>query len=97
MTRATMIDALVQDIRFGARAMLRQKGWTAVAVITLALGIGANTAVFSVVNNLVLHPIDYPNADRLAVVARAAAGQSDAAECPGVPSTAEWQRLRARR
>ncbi len=68
MARAQMLDAFVQDIRFGLRAMLRQKGWTAVAVITLALGIGANTAVFSVVNNLVLHPIDYPNADRLAVV-----------------------------
>ena len=68
MIRTQIIDAFVQDVRFGVRTMLRQKGWTAVAVITLALGIGANTAVFSVVNGLILHPIDYPNADRLAVV-----------------------------
>lgn len=68
MTRATMLDALAQDVRFGIRAMLRQKGWTAVGILTLALGIGANTAVFSVVDNLLLHPLHYPHADRLAVV-----------------------------
>ncbi len=68
MTRAQLLDAFVQDVRFGIRAMARQKSWTIVGVLTLALGIGANTAVFSVVNDLLLHPLAYPNASRLAVV-----------------------------
>ena len=68
MTRAQLVDALVQDARFTLRTLGRQKGSTAVAILTLALGIGANTAVFSVVNSLLLHPLPYPNADRIAVV-----------------------------
>jgi putative ABC transport system permease protein len=68
MTRAQIVDALVQDVKFAVRTLGRQKAWTAVAVITLALGIGANTAVFSVVNSLILNPLPYPNADRLALV-----------------------------
>jgi putative ABC transport system permease protein len=68
MARTQLFDAFVQDIRFGVRAMWRQRGWTIVGVLTLALGIGANTAVFSVVNSLLLHPLAFPNADRLAVV-----------------------------
>jgi predicted permease len=68
MTRAQLIDAFVHDVKFAWRTLGRQKGWTAVAVITLALGIGANTAVFSVVNTLLLHPLPYPNADRVAYV-----------------------------
>ena len=68
MTRAQLFDAFVQDIRFGIRAMWRQKGWTIIGILTLALGIGANTAVFSVVDDLLLHPLAYPDANRLAVV-----------------------------
>jgi predicted permease len=68
MTRAQLIDAFVQDVHFAWRTLRRQKGWTTVAVITLALGIGANTAVFSVVNTLFLHPLPYPNADRIAFI-----------------------------
>ncbi len=68
MTRAQLIDAFVHDVRYAWRTLGRQKGWTAVAVITLALGIGANTAVFSVVNTLLLHPLPYPNADRVAFI-----------------------------
>ena len=68
MTRAQLVDAFVHDVKFGWRTLGRQKGWTAVAVITLALGIGANTAVFSVVNTLLLHPLPYPNANRMAFV-----------------------------
>ena len=68
MTRAQLVDAFVQDVQFGWRTLGRQKGWTAVAIITLALGIGANTAVFSVVNTLLLHPLPYPNANRAAFV-----------------------------
>jgi predicted permease len=68
MTRAQLIDAFLQDVRFACRTLGRQRGWTAVAVITLALGIGANTAVFSVVNALLLHPLPYPNANRVAFI-----------------------------
>lgn len=68
MTRAQLIDAFVHDVQFAGRTLRRQKGWTAVAIITLALGIGANTAVFSVVNALLLHPLPYPNADRIAFI-----------------------------
>ena len=68
MTRAQIVDAFLHDVKFAWRTLGRQKGWTAVAVITLALGIGANTAVFSVVNTLLLHPLPYPNANRVTFV-----------------------------
>lgn len=68
MTRAQTIDAVMQDVRFGLRTLGRQKAWAAVAVLTLALGIGANTAIFSVVNSLILHPLPYPHAERVVIV-----------------------------
>ena len=68
VTRAQLIDAFVYDVRYAVRTLGRQKGWTLVAIATLALGIGANTAVFSVVNALLLNPLPYPNADRVAMV-----------------------------
>jgi predicted permease len=68
MTRAQLVDAFVQDLSFAIRTLGRQKGWTAVAILTLALGIGANTAVFSVVDSLLLHPLPYPNSDRVVIL-----------------------------
>jgi len=68
MTRALILDALLQDLRFAGRTLRRQKGWTAVAVVTLALGIGANSAMFSVVNHLLLNPLSYPHPDRVVTV-----------------------------
>ncbi|MDB4906291.1 MAG: permease [Gemmatimonadetes bacterium] len=69
--RRFTLDSLAQDVRFALRTLGRQKAWTAVAIVTLALGIGANTAVFSVVNDLILDPLRYPHADRLILLSRA--------------------------
>jgi putative ABC transport system permease protein len=61
----SVLESIFQDIRFAARLMRRNPGFTAAAVLTLALGIGANTAIFTVIKTVVLAPLPYPQADRI--------------------------------
>jgi putative ABC transport system permease protein len=62
------LETLGQDLRFGVRQLRRKPGFALAAILTLGIGIGANTAIFSFVNSVLLRPLPYPNADRLTVI-----------------------------
>src|SRR5262245_60435349 len=63
-----MMDPLTQDLRYALRSLARQPWFAALAIATLSLGIGANAAIFSVVNAVLLRPLAYPDADRIVAI-----------------------------
>jgi predicted permease len=65
---APLVESLLQDVRYGARILLRNPGFTAVAVLTLGLGIGANTAIFSVIYGVLMKPLPYRDGNQLVIV-----------------------------
>ena len=75
-----VIDALWQDARYALRAMRHNPTFTVVVVLTLALGIGANTAVFSVLNSVLLKPLSYPRAEELVALRQIAPGVAGSAD-----------------
>ncbi|HET6890402.1 MAG TPA: ABC transporter permease, partial [Pyrinomonadaceae bacterium] len=73
----------MKDIHYAVRSLIKRPGFVAVAIITLALGIGANTAIFSVINAVVLRPLPYTDPDRLVMVWETIAGNDRRSVAPG--------------
>jgi putative ABC transport system permease protein len=67
-----IVDELIRDVRFGLRTLLKNRGFAALAVLTLGLGIGANTAIFSVIRGVLLKPLPYTDGDRLVLIRQSA-------------------------
>lgn len=83
MNTITFLDALARDIRYGLRSLRHHPMFTIVALLTLAIGIGANTAVFTVLNSVLLKPLAYPNAEDLVAVWNKAPGAEGLANASG--------------
>src|SRR6266481_6357849 len=85
-------DEVIQDLRYGVRMLLKQPGFTAVAVLTLALGIGANTAIFSVVNAALLRGLPYKEPDRLVHLWERTPQQNSPQREASYPDLLDWRR-----
>jgi len=86
------MQTLLQDIRYGIRMLVKNPGFTAVAVLTLALGIGANTAIFTVVNSVLLRPLPFPEPERIFAVHQAMPEKGIPKSGASYPNFLDWSR-----
>jgi predicted permease len=85
-------ERLIEDVRYALRTMRRQPGFSAVAVATLALGIGATTAIFSVVNSVLLCPLPFPGADRIVALFATSPKKNIYRDTTSFPDFLDWQK-----
>src|SRR5215212_5961746 len=86
------MSTLLQDLRYGARTLWSRPGFTVVAVLTLALGIGANTAIVSLVNAVLLKPLPFPEAERLVMIWEAASSIGFPQNTPAPANYVDWKK-----
>src|SRR2546430_15882238 len=89
MTR--WIEASGQDVRYAFRGLRKTSGFTLVAVLTLAIGIGGTTAVFSVVNGILLRPLPYPDQDRLVALSNVYASRPENSAMVSGTDVSHWK------
>ncbi|HKG47345.1 MAG TPA: ABC transporter permease [Pyrinomonadaceae bacterium] len=86
-----LIENLLRDVSYSVRILLKNYAFTTVVVLTLALGIGANTAIFSFANGILLRPLPYPQSERLAVIDETALKQGEESMAVSFPNFLDWR------
>ena len=86
------MDTLIKDLRYGIRSFLKRPGFLVIAVSTLALGIGATTAMFTVVNSVLLRPLQFPEPDRIVIFEGVNPRQGITESNMSIPDVADWQK-----
>ena len=86
------IESIFQDLRFSFRMLLKSPGFVSIVVLSLALGIGANTTIFSVMNALLYRPLPYPHAERMVAIWEIPLGQPEQGQPPPIAEILDWQK-----